>query len=131
MRDFRKRSLLSFVSLSDLSGIKETHNSTTCAKWGVESLRAPPGRIFHRSPVLTAGWVKSRYHCAWLVYQLRVILLCSFISWDVDKLISWRWSSCLLFNFYVSLLPCRISHEQLYAALLQAVEPWATTGRGL
>jgi len=55
MRDFRKRSLLSFVSLSDLSGIKETHNSTTCAKWGVESLRAPPGRIFHRSPVLTAG----------------------------------------------------------------------------
>jgi len=41
-----------FLSLSDLSGIKETHNCTTYAKWGVGSLEAPSGGIFHSSPVL-------------------------------------------------------------------------------
>ena len=51
-------------------------------------------------------------------------------SWEVDKLISWRWSSCLLFKSYVLILPCRISHERLYTVLLWAVEPGATMGRG-
>ena len=73
MRDFGRRSLLSY-----LSRFKETHNFTPYAKWGVRSLKAPSGGIFHSNPVLTAGRVKNRYHCAWLVYLSRVILLCYF-----------------------------------------------------
>ena len=54
---------------------KETHNSTPYAKWGVVSLKVPSREIFHSSPVLTAGQVIKRYHCAWLVYPSGVILL--------------------------------------------------------
>ena len=65
---------------------KETHNCTAYAKWRVESLKVPSGGILHSSPVLTVGPAKKRYHCAWLVYLLGDILLCSFFQlrcwWD-------------------------------------------------
>ena len=50
MRDFSRNSLLSFVLKSfQLSGIKETHKRTVNGKWGVVSLKAPSGGIFHSS----------------------------------------------------------------------------------
>ena len=69
-KGIRDCSLLSFVLQSfRLKGnFKEAHNSTPCAKWGVLSLKDPLRGIFHSSPVLIAGGVKTRYCCAWLVY---------------------------------------------------------------
>ena len=67
-------------SLSDLSGIKENQNCTAFSKWEVVSLKVLSGGIFHSSPVLTAGWVKIWYRCAWLVYLSGVILLGSFFQ---------------------------------------------------
>ena len=68
MRNFSRSSLLSFMLKSfQPSNFKETHNCTTYAKWGVESLKASSGGIFHSSPVITAGWEKNQYHCACLV----------------------------------------------------------------
>ena len=46
-------------SHSDLSGIKETHNCTPYAKWGVGSLKASSGGIFYSILVLTAGGVNT------------------------------------------------------------------------
>ena len=131
MRDFSRRSLLSFVKFFQLKriwGIPES--CTACVKWGVESFKAKSGGIFHSSPVLTANWVKNGYHFAWLVYLSGFISGIPSFSWDIDRLISWRWSSCLLFNSYVLLIPCRISHEQLFTSLFRAVELGATMYRG-
>ena len=102
-----------------------TLNCTAYAKWVIENLKATSGGIFHSSLVLTADQVKNRYHCAWLVYLSRVILLCSFFQLRCLARISWRWSSWLLFKSYVSLLPYRISYEQLYAALFRTVQSGA------
>ena len=46
-------------------------------KLWVVSLKSPLRGIFHSSPVLTAGRVKNRYRCAWLVYPSEVKLLLS------------------------------------------------------
>ena len=94
--------------------------------------------IFLSGPVLTAGRVKNRYHCALLVYLSGVILLCSFFQMrcsareklKMEFLIpSEREPTPSLFKFYVSLLHCRISHEQFYAVLFLSVKPGATMGR--
>ena len=77
-----------------------------------------------QTPVLTARRVKNWYRCAWLVYLSGVILLP-----DVDESIGERWSSCLQFKSYVSLLPCRISHEQINTVLFQTVAPEASMGK--
>jgi len=68
MRDFSRRSLLSFFFKSFRRNFKETHNCTAYEKWGVKNLKAPLDGIFHSSPVLPASRQKPRYHCAWLVY---------------------------------------------------------------
>ena len=52
-----------------LRGIKETYNCTLIQK----GPKAPLKGIFHSSPVLTAGRVKNRYRCAWLVYPLLLL----------------------------------------------------------
>jgi len=71
-------SLCSFYyTLSNLRGIKETHNCTPYAKWGVVSPKAPL-RGIHSSPVLTAVRVKKNWYCcAWLVYPSGIRLLLS------------------------------------------------------
>ena len=62
--------------------------------------------IFHSSPVLTAGWVKNWYCCAWLIHPSGIRLLLSVTP-------GWRW---ILVLFYAhSLLPCRIWDVQLNA----------------
>ena len=40
-----------FYTVSQTRSIKETHNCTPCAKWGVESPEAPLRGNFHSSPV--------------------------------------------------------------------------------
>ena len=77
-----------------------------------------------QTPVLTARRVKNWYRCAWLVYLSGVILLP-----DVDESIGGRWSSCLQFKSYVSLVPCTISHEQINTVLFQTVAPEASMGK--
>jgi len=66
-----------YYTLSKLKGIKETHNCTPYAKWGVVIPKAQLRAIFHSSQVLTAGQVKNRYCCAWVVYPSRIRLLLS------------------------------------------------------
>ena len=130
MRDFSRKSLL---------------HRRAYAKWGVGILKAPPGGIFNSSPVLTDGRVENQCHCAWLVYLSGFILLCSFfqLRWSATE--SWKCNSCFLarergrvrenpllhmFKFYVSLLPCRISHEQFYNKLFLTVKPGYTLYNG-
>ena len=59
-KGIRDCSLCSFYYiLSELRGIQETHNCTPNAKWGVVSPKVQLRGIFHCSPVLTAGRVKT------------------------------------------------------------------------
>ena len=60
-KGIRDCSLFSFVFLSfRLRGIlRKTYSCNSYAKWGVVSLKAPLRGISHRSPVLTAGRVKT------------------------------------------------------------------------
>ena len=66
------------------------NETTTYAKWGVESLKAPSGGILHISPVHTAGRVKRQYRCPWLVCSSGVILLLSAEP-------SLKWSYCFIY----------------------------------
>ena len=98
----------------------------------------------HNSPFLTAGRVKNRYHCPWLVCLSGVLLLYSFFQLRCsakEKLKMEflfpseregkreREPTSSLFKFYVFLLPCGMSHEQFDAELFLTVKPGATMGR--
>ena len=51
------------------------------------------------------------------------VFLLSAEMFSQDKL---KMKFCLLFESYILLLPCRISHEQLYTVLFRTVKPGAT-----
>ena len=71
--------------LTPLSWIKETHKYTICAKWGVESFEAPSGKIFHSSPVLTAGRVKKYSIFVHGLYTYQGSYFCvSSLGWYVE-----------------------------------------------
>ena len=138
MRNFSKRSLLSFVKfqiiffqywiyscikIPRLKSFRLLHRLCKMGSW-----KAPSCGSFHSSPVLTA--VSVSLHGLY-TYQGLSFCVPSF-SWDAQPEKSWRWYSCFLlrerepyptlFNICVSLLPCRMSHEQYYAMLFLTVK---------
>ena len=110
MRDFSRRSLLSFILKSF---------------WLNRILRKPitalPGGIFHSSPVLTASWVKKPASL-YTAYLSGVTSVTSVLLLSAEILIRQKAEDKVLvycsIPIFRLLLPWRISREQLYSELL-------------
>ena len=71
----------SFYTVSQLGELRNLPVSAPHMQNGeLWSLKALLRGIFHSSPILTSGWVKNRYCCAWLVFPRGVELLFQFPS---------------------------------------------------